>query len=344
MVRRPFLDLVRQRVVILDGAMGATLQTFPLDLNRDWRGQENCCEILNLTRPDLIEQIHEGFLAVGCDGVETNSFGGSRIVLAEAGLVDQTVEINRLSAQIARRACDRFETPDRPRYVIGSVGPGTKIASLGQTHWDEMEHSFFEQIRGLLEGGVDVLLFETQQDLLAIKCAIAAANRAFAVVGRRVPIMAQASMDQQNGRQMLTGSDATALVAAIQPFDEADVLGLNCAFGPYELTETVRYLCQTWPRFVSVLPNAGLPVYVNGKAHFPMTPPDFTKGVMRFVEEFGVNIVGGCCGTTAEHLKLLCEAVGFRPPKDRHPAPKPQLSSLISAVDIRQETSYLIVA
>ena len=143
---------------------------------------------------------------------------------------------------------------------------------------------------------------------------------------------------------MLTGSDATALVAAIQPFDEVDVLGLNCAFGPYELTETVRYLCQTWPRFVSVLPNAGLPVYVNGKAHFPMTPPDFTKGVMRFVEEFGVNIVGGCCGTTVEHLKLLCQAVGFRPPKARHPVSKPQLSSLISAVDLRQETSYLIVA
>src|SRR5580658_5730318 len=344
MGRQPFLDLVRQRVVVLDGAMGATLQTYPLDLHRDWLNQENCCEILNLSRPDLIEQIHEGFLAVGCDGVETNSFSGSRIVLAEAGLAERTVEVNRISAQIARKVCDRFETPDRPRYVIGSVGPGTKIVTLGQTTWDEMNQSFFEQIQGLLEGGADVLLIETQQDLLAIKCAIAAANRAFADVGRRVPIMVQASMDQQNGRQMLTGSDATALVAAIQPYDEVNVLGLNCAFGPYELTETIRYICETWPRFVSVLPNAGLPIYVNNKAHFPMSPPDFTKGVMRFVEEFGVNIVGGCCGTTVEHLKLLCDAIGFRPAKKRTPVCKAQVSSLYSAVDIRQDTSYLIVA
>ncbi len=344
MDRRPFLELARERVVVLDGAMGATLQTFPLDFERDWRGQENICEILNLSRPDLIEQVHEGFLAVGCDGVETNSFSGSKIVLAEAGLADRTTEINRIAAQIARRACERFETPDRPRYVIGSVGPGTKIVTFGQTSWDVMEQSFFEQILGLLEGGADVLLIETQQDLLAIKCAVAAANRAFGQVGRRVPIMVQASMDQQNGREMLTGSDASALVAAMLPFDEIDVLGLNCAFGPYELAESIRYICENWPRLVSVLPNAGLPVFVEGKAHFPMTPPDFTKGVMRFVEEFGVNIVGGCCGTTAEHLKLLCEAVGFRPAKKRQPTVKAQVSSLITAVDIRQETSYLIVA
>ena len=344
MDRQPFLELARKRVVVLDGSMGATLHSFPLDLQRDWRGQENCCEILNLSRPDLIEQIHEGFLAVGCDGVETNSFSGSRIVLAEAGLAERTVEVNRISAQIARKVCDRFETPDRPRYVIGSIGPGTKIVTLGQTTWDEMNRSFFEQIQGLLEGGADVLLIETQQDLLAIKCAIAAANRAFAVVGRRVPIMAQASMDTQNGRQMLTGSDASALVAAIQPFDEVDCLGLNCAFGPYELTETIRFICQNWPRLVSILPNAGLPIYVNNKAHFPMAPADFTKGVMRFVEEFGVNIVGGCCGTTVEHMKLLCEAVGFRPPVKREVSVKPQVSSLISAVDIRQDNSYLIVA
>ncbi|MGD0461491.1 MAG: methionine synthase [Tepidisphaeraceae bacterium] len=344
MDRQPFLELARRRVVVLDGAMGAALQTFPLDLERDWRGQENICEILNLTRPDLIEQIHEGFLAVGCDGVETNSFSGSKIVLAEAGLADRTTEINRIAAQIARRACERFETPDRPRYVIGSVGPGTKIVTFGQTSWDVMEQSFFEQILGLLEGGADVLLIETQQDLLAIKCAIAAANRAFAQTGRRTPIMVSASMDQQNGEEMLTGSDATALVATMLPFDEIDVLGLNCAFGPYELAESIRYVCENWPRQVSVLPNAGLPVYVEGKAHFPMTPPDFTKGVMRFVEEFGVNIVGGCCGTTAEHLKLLCEAVGFRPPKKRQATVKAQVSSLISAVDIRQDNSYLIVA
>ncbi len=344
MSRQPFLDLVRTRVVVLDGAMGTTLHTYPLDLHRDWQGQENISEILNLSRPDLIQEIHESFLAVGCDAVETNTFGGSKIVLSEAGLAERTAEVNRTGAQIARKACDRFETPDCPRYVVGSVGPGTKIVTLGQTTWDIMEESFFQQISGLMEGGVDVLLIETQQDLLAIKCAIAAANRAFAAAGRRVPIMVQASMDQQNGREMLTGSDPTALVAAMMPFGEVDSLGLNCAFGPYELSETIRFICENWPRLVSIQPNAGMPVFVEGKAHFPMNPTDYVKGVMRFVEEFGVNIVGGCCGTTTEHLKLLCEAVGFRPPKKRQPAAKPQISSLISAVDIRQDNSYLIVA
>ena len=207
MARQPFLDLVRQRVVVLDGAMGATLQTFPLDIQRDWHGQENCCEILNLTRPDLIEQIHEGFLAVGCDGVETNSFGGSRIVLAEAGLANRVDGDQSPFGADRPPGCDRFETPDRPRYVIGSIGPGTKIITFGQTNWDEMERSFFEQIQGLLEGGVDVLMIGDPAGFAGIKCAIAAANRAFAVVGGGVPIMAQASMDQQNGRQMLTGSD-----------------------------------------------------------------------------------------------------------------------------------------
>jgi 5-methyltetrahydrofolate--homocysteine methyltransferase len=344
MSRQPFLELVRKRVVVLDGAMGTTLHTYQLDLHRDWNGQENMSEILNLTRPDLVQEIHESFLAVGCDAVETNTFGGSKIVLAEAGLAERTTEVNRVGAEIARKACDRFETAERPRYVVGSVGPGTKIVTLGQTTWDVMEESFFQQMLGLTQGGVDVLLIETQQDLLAIKCAIAAANRAFAATGRRVPIMVQASMDQQNGREMLTGSDPTALVAAIVPFDEVAVLGLNCAFGPYELSETVRFISENWPRWVSVLPNAGLPVYVEGKAHFPMKPADYVKGVMRFVEDFGVNIVGGCCGTTPEHIKLLCDAVGNRPPKDRRVTAKGQVSSLISAVDIRQETSYLIVA
>jgi 5-methyltetrahydrofolate--homocysteine methyltransferase len=339
-----FLDIVRQRVVVLDGAMGTSIHTYPLDIEKDWRNQENISEILNLSRPDVIQEIHESFLAVGCDAVETNTFGANQIVLAESGLAERTAEVNRVAAQIARKACDKFHTAKKPRFVVGSIGPGTRIVTLGQTTWDVMEESYFQQVKGLLEGGVDVLLIETQQDLLAIKCVIAAANRAFAHADRRVPIMVQASMDQQNGREMLTGSDPTALVAAIAPYSEVDSLGLNCAFGPTELTETIRYISQNWPRLVSILPNAGMPVFVDGKAHFPMNPVDFTRGVMRFVEEFGVNIVGGCCGTTPEHMKLLCEAVGERAPKAREVSPKPQASSLISSVDLRQDNSYLIVA
>ena len=248
-MRKPFLSLVSERVVVLDGAMGANLQQRTLDAQRDWLGQENCSEILNISRPDIIQSIHEAFLAVGCDGVETNSFNGSHEDLEEAGLADRAVEVNRLAAQIARRACDKFETPERPRYVIGSVGPTRKLLSLGQMTWDARVQSIFPQIQGLLEGGMDVLLLETQQDMLAIKCAIAAANLAFDKVGRRVPIMAQASFDLNNGANMLTGTDPDAFVATFAPFDEVDILGLNCAFGPAELSQTMRFICENWPRY-----------------------------------------------------------------------------------------------
>src|SRR5687768_11948441 len=216
--RRPFLDLVRERVVVLDGAMGANLQTRDLDLQRDWLGHENASEILNLSRPDIIQEIHESFLAVGCDAVETNTFNGSKNDLEEADLSDRCEEVNRIAAEIARRACDRFETPDRPRYVVGSVGPTRKLVTLGMTSWDVLVDSFAAQMRGLLAGGVDVILIETQQDLLAAKCAVNAANLAMAEAGRRVPLMVQASFDTNAGQQMLTGSDASALVASMLPF------------------------------------------------------------------------------------------------------------------------------
>ena len=344
-MRMPFLELVRQRVVVLDGAMGSNLQCRTLDLQRDWMGNENASEVLNLSRPDIIQEIHEAFLAVGCDAVETNSFNGSANDLSEANLSDRAEEVNRLAAQIARKACDRFETPNRPRYVVGSVGPTRKLISVGFTDWDALFESFTPQMRGLISGGADVILIETQQDLLAIKCAIAAANRAMTELGRRVPIMAQGSFDTNGGQQMLAGSDPSALVAAIEPFTEVASLGVNCAFGPPELAETVRYICENWPRLTSALPNAGLPVLdEKGRASFPMTPPDFTKGMMRFVEEFGVNIVGGCCGTMPEHMKMLVDAVGGRPPRPRQVKYRPQVSSLYAAQEIRQDLSYLVVA
>ncbi len=352
--RIPFLDLARQRVVVIDGAMGSNLQTRHFDLKRDWLNQENMSEVLNFTRPEVIQEIHEAFLAVGCDAVETNTFGANKIVMAEADMVDRVFENNKVAAEIARRACLKFETAARPRYVIGSIGPGTKLLTLGMTNWDTMEDSYFEQVRGLLAGGVDVLLIETQQDMLVVKCCIAAANRAFAEAGRRLPIMVQFSFDQNNGQQMLTGSDPSAVVAAFEPFTDVDVMGVNCAFGPYELSETVRQIAETWPRMVSALPNAGLPVMVEGKTHFPMNPTDFTKGVMRFVDDFGVEIVGGCCGTMPEHLHELCKALDLAPgsragarghkARSRSVIATPQITSLYTASDIRQDLSYLIVA
>jgi 5-methyltetrahydrofolate--homocysteine methyltransferase len=349
--RLPFLDLVRQRVVVLDGAMGSNLQTRTFDLERDWRNQENISEVLNVTRPEVIQEIHEAFLDVGCDAVETNTFGANQIVLAEAEMADQAYENNVLAAQIARRACDKFETSDRPRYVVGAAGGGTKLLTLGMTTWAIAEESYYTQFCGLIDGGADVLLFETQQDLLIIKAMLVAANRAFADKGKRLPIMVQASFDQDNGNQMLTGSDVTAFVAAMAAFKEIDVLGVNCAFGPSELSETVRYLGENFPRYVSALPNAGLPIMVDGKTHFPMGPVDFGKGIERFVKEFGVNVVGGCCGTLAEHLKEVVDRVGVPNGKPQGTQAKqrvvntpPRISSLMSAEDVRQDLSYLIVA
>ena len=337
--------------------MGSNLQTRTLDLHRDWLNQENISEVLNFSRPDVIQEIHEAFLEVGCDAVETNTFGANKIVMAEAGMADRVFENNRLAAELARRACDKFETPDRPRYVVGSVGPGTKIVTLGMTDWDTMLDSYVEQMRGLMAGGVDAILIETQQDLLCIKNCIAAANIAFKESGKRVPLMVQASFDQDNGQQMLTGSDPETLVATFATMTDVDVLGINCAFGPFELAEAVRYIAENFPRYVSALPNAGLPIMVDGKTQFPMTPADFTKGVMRYVNEFGVHIIGGCCGTMPEHLGMVCKELGLSNVDGRLSKAvssvhnqrstievKGQISSLYNAEDIRQDNSYLIVA
>jgi 5-methyltetrahydrofolate--homocysteine methyltransferase len=358
-------------VLVLDGAMGTSIHTYSLDVERDWLGQENISEVLNLTRPEIIQEIHESFLEIGCDAVETNTFGANKIVLAEAGMPERTFEINKLAADIARKACEKYETSDRPRYVVGSIGPGTKLVSLGNTTFDEMEDSYAEQCRGLIAGGVDALLIETSQDLLQIKCAINAAIIAMKEAGVEIPIMVQASFDTQN--KMLLGSDTAAFVAAIAPYEQVKVLGMNCATGPVEMAEHVRYLSENWPGYISVLPNAGLPINVGGHAHFPLQAPDFAKAMQRFIRENGVNIVGGCCGTTPAHLKSLVEAIGWQGTrvalgltnavrkdveyskelasavhdehaKPRHVELRPQVSSLTSAEDIRQELSYLIIA
>jgi 5-methyltetrahydrofolate--homocysteine methyltransferase len=313
--RQSFLELAAQRIVVLDGGMGSALQErADLDAQRDWLGHENMSEVLNLTRPDVIRQIHRGFLEIGCDAVETNSFGGNRIVMAEAGMADKAYELSRLSARIAREACAEFETPHRPRYVIGAMGPGTKLVSFGATTWEEMEQSYFENARGLIDGGADVLLIETAQDLLQVKVALASIRRAFYEARKKLPVMVQASFDLNNGANMLTGPDPETFVATFLPFEEIDVLGVNCAYGPQELTDAVQTICRLWPKLVSVLPNAGLPVMIDGKSCFPLGAKDFADGMMRFIDDFGVNIVGGCCGTTVAHLGELIRRLGQRGP------------------------------
>ncbi len=335
-----FLKAVEQRVLVLDGAMGTSVHTYDLPLS-DYLNLENCTEILCRTRPDVIREIHRSFLEVGCDAVETNTFGSNKIVMAEFGLVDQVRELNRLAAEIARQACDAFSTPDRPRFAIGSLGPGTKLVSLRQITFDALEDSYAEQVRGLMDGGVDVILIETCQDILQCKAALAGVEIAFAEARRRVPIMVQVTMETTG--TMLVGTDIAAALVALDAYPQIDVIGLNCATGPQEMSEHIRHLSHYCTRKISVVPNAGLPQVVDGQPHYPLTPDELARWLKEFVEEDGVSIVGGCCGTTPAHMRKVVDAVGGRAPKPRQPQLDPSISSLYQAATLRQDNSFLIV-
>ena len=344
----PFIAALERGVVVLDGAMGTTTHTLDLPLT-DYTGLENCPEVLNLTRPDAIQQVHESFLRVGCDAVETNTFGGMVHVLAEFGLQDRCRQINRAAVEIARRACGRFSTPEQPRFVVGSMGPGTKLITLGHIDWDAMYASYAEQVRGLLDAPAgeraDALLVETAQDLLQCKVAVNAAADVQREMGiwesdERVPIFVQVTVETMG--TLLLGSDITAAVAALEELP-IDGIGMNCATGPREMVENVRYLSQACSRFISVVPNAGLPILVDGQTCFPLQPEPLAAAARQFVTEDGVNIVGGCCGTTPDHLGAVVQAVRGLKPKERHPQRPAQISSLYSAVDLRQESSVLMI-
>ena len=344
-----FLQVLAERVVVLDGAMGTSVHAHDLDVERDYCGCENCPEVLLRSRPELIRSIHESFLAAGCDAVETDSFGGARHVLGEFGLAAETFDLNRRAAEVAREACERFATPDRPRFVVGSLGPGTKLITLGQIGWDDMLASYREQARGLIAGGVDALLIETCQDLLQIKCAINACLGALSEAGRTtqdVPILVSVTIETTG--TMLLGTSIEAAAAALSRFPIAS-LGLNCATGPTEMAEHVQYLSRHWPRHVSVVPNAGLPVLHEGKAVFPLGAEPFAAELVRFVERDGVRLVGGCCGTTPEHIAALVRALddrglrqSARPARAFVPL-RAATTSLYAPVEHRQDTSFLIV-
>ncbi len=354
----------RRRILIFDGSMGATIQSMALDPERDYLGRENCVDILVRSRPDIVQGIHESFLAVGADAVETNTFGASRHVFAEFDdeLVGWTRALNREAAEIARAACAKHHGKDKPRFVVGSIGPSTKLISLNQITWPRMLESYAEQVRGLLDGGVDALLIETCQDLLQVKCAINACLKALDERGKGpgdVPIMVSVTIETTG--TMLLGTEIAAAVHAVKPYPIAS-LGLNCATGPVEMAEHLKVLSTLWDRLISVMPNAGLPIMVDGKTTFPLTPPALRESLVKFVDEYGVNIVGGCCGTGPEHIRLVAEAIGGRPPRRRageSTAPHDSLedslivgvernggaciTSLYSPVECRQENSFLII-
>src|SRR5688572_22320495 len=325
-----FLDAVAERVVVYDGATGTWMQTQELSLD-DYGGPafEGCTDILGVTRPDVVAALHTAYLEVGADVVETNTFGAFGVPLGEYDISERAHEIALANARIAREVADGFSTPDRPRFVAGSLGPGTKAPSLGQITFAELRDGFEVQARGLLNGGVDLLLIETQFDLLSVKAAMIGARRAMAAVDRTVPMQVQVTIEL-TGR-MLLGTEIGGALTAIEAM-RPDIIGINCATGPSEMGEHIRHLSNFSRLPISVLPNAGLPSVVDGKMHYDLTAEQLCEHHRRFVTELGVSIIGGCCGTTPEYIKLLVDEVRDLEPAHRDPSFEPGLASIYSHV------------
>ena len=335
-----FLQTVRERVVVYDGAMGTNIQSRNPSLDDYW-GKENCSEVLVLSRPDIIREIHADFFTVGCDIVETDTFGGSRIVLGEFDLADRVREINVKAAQLAREVAQQFSTKERPRFVAGSMGPTTKLPSLGHIGFEAMAAAYEEQAAALIEGGVDVLLIETCQDLLQAKIATIGVLDAMRKAGKRLPVTVQVTL-QESGT-MLLGTEIGAALTALEPFD-VEILGLNCATGPKEMNDAVRYLALNSTKEVSVLPNAGLPHNEGGNAVYKLTAQELADYHKHFVVDYGVRIVGGCCGTTPAHLKAVVDAVSGVEPAKREVKRAGAASSAYTSVPLDLEPKPLIVA
>jgi 5-methyltetrahydrofolate--homocysteine methyltransferase len=334
------LDLAKEQIIVLDGAMGTTLQQADISMD-DFAGLEGCNEILVETRPDAIKAVHAGFYAAGCDVAETNTFGANGVVLEEYGIPERTHELNRLAASLAREVANDFEVPGRPRYVLGSIGPGTRLPSLGHITFDELSAAFLPQVLGLMEGGADALCIETCQDLLQTKAVIDASRVAFAKVGRRIPIFVSVTIEATG--TMLVGSDMQTAITALWSMG-IDVLGLNCATGPSEMKRHVEHLDRFGPAHIMAMPNAGLPENVDGEIEYTLTPGEFADWVEGFVRENHVGIVGGCCGTTTAHLSALAKRVqGMAAPRRQIPSAPRAVASLFQAVSMVQEPPPLIV-
>jgi len=335
-----FLKTVKERVVVYDGAMGTNIQVRNPSLDDYW-GKENCSEVLVLSRPDIIKDIHAAFFAVGCDVVETNTFGGTSVVLGEFDLRDRVAEINIAAAKLAKEVAAQFSTKERPRFVAGSMGPTTKLPSLGHISFDEMAAAYEEQAAALIEGGVDLLLVETAQDLLQAKIGAHGSLEAMRKAGKRLPLTVQVTL-QESGT-MLLGTEIGAALTALEPFD-VDIIGINCATGPKEMNDAVRYLGLNSTKEISVLPNAGLPHNEGGHAVYKLEPQELAKYHKHFVVDYGVRIVGGCCGTTPDHLKAVVEAVSGVEPAQREVKPTGAASSAYTSVPLDLEPKPLIVA
>jgi 5-methyltetrahydrofolate--homocysteine methyltransferase len=328
-----------ERVIVADGAMGTMLQAQDPTID-DFEGHEGCNEILNVTRPDIVRSVHEAYFEVGVDCVETNTFGANLANLGEYGITERIYELSHAGARLARAAADAYSTAERPRWVIGSVGPGTKLPTLGHIPYAELRDAYERNAAGLIDGGVHAILVETCQDLLQAKAAIAGAKRAIAAAGAGTVLIGQVTIEQ-NGA-MLMGSEIGAALTALEPLG-LDLIGLNCATGPAEMSEHLRYLARHARVGLSCMPNAGLPQLAADGAYYPLTPAELADAHDTFTRDFGLALVGGCCGTTPEHLRQVVERVQGRPAKARRPRPEAGAASLYQHVPFRQDTSYLAI-
>jgi 5-methyltetrahydrofolate--homocysteine methyltransferase len=350
-------------VLVFDGAMGTNIQSQNLTAE-DFGGAayEGCNEYLVVTKPEAIAKVHRDFLAAGADVIETDTFGSSPLVLAEYDLADQAYDLSRKAAELAKQCATDFSTPEKPRFVAGSIGPGTKLPTLGHVGYDELKAAFVVQAEGLFDGGVDLFLVETCQDVLQIKAALNAIEEVFDKKGDRRPLMVSVTMEQQG--TMLVGTDISGVLAILEPYP-IDILGLNCATGPDLMKPHIQYLTENAPFVVSCIPNAGLPENIGGHAHYKLTPMELRMSLLHFVEDMGVQVVGGCCGTRPAHIKELAELAATMKPKERSvrldrnhwkngevyssEVPRPTLgytpsaASIYSAQPYEQDNSFLIV-
>jgi 5-methyltetrahydrofolate--homocysteine methyltransferase len=334
-----FRQLLHERVLVADGAMGTMLQAANPTLD-DFQGLEGCNEILNLTRPDVVRAVHDAYFEVGVDAVETNTFGANLGNLGEYDIPERTHELAEAGARIAREAADQWATDERPRFVIGSIGPGTKLPSLGHAPYATLRDAYQQACEGLVSGGADALLIETAQDLLQAKSAVVGAKRALTALGEDRPVMVQVTVETTG--TMLLGSEIGAALTALEPLG-IDAIGLNCATGPSEMSEHLRHLAKHSRIPVTCMPNAGLPQLTRDGAHYPLTPEELAAAHVQFTKEFGLGLVGGCCGTTPEHLARVVEAVGGQPVTPRRPRHEAGVASLYQHVPFQQDASYLSI-
>ncbi|MFM7773977.1 MAG: homocysteine S-methyltransferase family protein, partial [Candidatus Kapaibacterium sp.] len=350
----PFRQALASRALLFDGATGTNLQTQNLTAE-DFGGKhlEGCNEYLCISKPSAVEKVHNDFLDAGADIIETNSFGSSSVVLAEYDIAHLSYELARLSAQIACRCADAYSTPERPRFVAGSVGPGTKLPSLLHITFDELVSSYEVTMRGLIDGGADVLCIETCQDMLQVKAALTAAENAIAAWRaesaadhREGDIAVIVSVTIETTGTMLMGTEIAAALTTLEPYDVVSVVGMNCATGPKEMEENVRYLTQNSPKPVFLMPNAGLPENIGGVAHYHLSPNEMCTWMQRYVEEFGVRVIGGCCGTTQEHISALrqyLDGLHAAPERIDTTAFTPSVSSIYSSCTMRMDPAPLLV-